>query len=356
MAEKEVSLKPLSSKINYLEGIRGLAAFMVLAHHFMLAFYPAAYDSNPNRMHTASLEHAYYASPLNVLTNGNFCVTIFFVLSGYVLSHKYFKENNFSIVWSAAKRRFFRLFIPVGTVIIIAFLLMHFGMLKHSEVSKISKSEWWLGTLWPVPATLGWFMEFFTYRVMFLGDSNCDTSMWTMSMELFGSFLVFGLLVLVHLAKRKYIFYIAAIIVLYAAQKFYYTAFVLGMMLNDAEGFSASKKNALINYVLIPFLILGGLLLGSFPSLSFAHYGFWEFMYDFKNGEKILNSYAYVSIHVIGSIMLVAGVVLSPLLQKILSMRFFIFLGLISFSLYLIHPLVIGAFSCPLFLKLHETM
>ena len=54
--------------------------------------------------------------------------------------------------------------------------------------------------------------------------------------------------------------------------------------------------------------------------------------------------------------MIVAGIVISPLLQKILSSKFFVFLGFISFSLYLIHPLIIGAFSCPLFLKLHDTM
>jgi len=203
MFKQETNLNLLPNKINYLEGIRGIAAFMVLAHHFMLAFYPAAYDHNPARAHTVSLELNYYASPLNVLTNGNFCVTIFFVLSGFVLSHKYMRENNFSIIISAAKRRFFRLFIPVGFVIIIAFILLRFQLYKHVEVAEISKSDWWLKGLWPVPATFGWFFEFFTYRVMFLGDSNCDTSMWTMSMELYGSFLVFGLLAATHYTKRK---------------------------------------------------------------------------------------------------------------------------------------------------------
>ena len=34
----------------------------------------------------------------------------------------------------------------------------------------------------------------------------------------------------------------------------------------------------------------------------------------------------------------------------------FVFLGFVSFSFYLIHPLVIGAFSCPLMIHLTQSM
>ena len=343
-------------KINYLEGLRGIAALMVLAHHFMLAFYPAMYDGNPNREHMGDSECWYYGSPINVLTNGNFCVTIFFVLSGFVLSHKYIREGKFDIILSAAKRRFFRLFIPVGFVIIIAFLLLHFNMYKHMEVSKISNSEWWLGTLWPIPGTFGWFAEFFTWRVMFDGDSNCDTSMWTMSMELYGSFLVFGLLAISHVTKRRNLICMVALIILFLAHKFYYLAFPLGMMLYKVEEMAAKYKSILITVVL-PFILLSlGLLLGSYPSINFAHYSWWDWIYDFKNGKEFLDTFGYVYIHVAGSVLVVTAVILSPLLQKILGSRIFIFLGLISFSLYLLHPLVLGAVSCPIFLNYQESM
>ncbi|MEW6468333.1 MAG: acyltransferase family protein, partial [Bacteroidota bacterium] len=194
-----------SNKIQYLEGLRGIAAFMVLSHHFMLAFYPGAYDGNPDRAHLGSWERYYYSSPINVLTNGNFCVTVFFVLSGFVLSRKYWQSNNFSVIMSAAKRRFFRLFIPVAFTLIISFILLRFSLYKHVEVSAISHSEWWLGTLWPAQGSLfGVFLEHVAYGVMFLGYHDYDTSMWTMSIELFGSFLVFGLLAVTHPIKRKY--------------------------------------------------------------------------------------------------------------------------------------------------------
>lgn len=332
---------------------------MVLAHHFMLAFYPTAYDSNPSRAHTSWLEFAYYKYPLNVLTNGNFCVTIFFVLSGYVLSYKYMKENDFSVIVSASKRRFFRLFIPVGFVLICSYILLQISAYKHIEVSKISMSEWWLGTLWPMDPSFGTFLRYFSYLVMFQGSADYDTSMWTMSMELYGSFLVFGLLAVTHYVRRKNIIFLISLAVLFAMQKYYYLCFVFGIMLNSIDDISFTKTGLWIGYVLVPFLIFGGLLLGSFPSYfappGFGS-GFWKFIYDWKNGIAIMSGLTYVVLHVVGSVMVVAGVVLSPLLQKFLSNRFFVFLGLISFSLYLLHPLVLGAFACPLFLKLQGTM
>lgn len=355
-------------KINYLEGLRGVAAFMVLFHHFMLAFYPAAYDGNPSYAHAGTFDRSYYESPLNVITNGNFCVTIFFVLSGYVLSARYFREKIFSVITSAAKRRFFRLFIPVGFVIILSFILLQLNAYKHLEfaaatllpnstVSNVPHSDWWLKTLWPMDSSVGTFFRYFFIDVMFRGSGDYVTSMWTLAMELYGSFIVFGLLAIIHLMKKRYLVYIITLVIMIALEKYYYTAFVMGMMLNDVEAIKIKFKGQVFNSILVILLLLGGLLLGSYPSWpGFAPFGFWKFMYDLPNGSKIVNSNLLVLIHILGSMMVVTAVVLSGLLQKILSTRFFVFLGLISFSFYLIHPLVLGAFTFPLFMKLYPEM
>ena len=349
-----------ANKLGYLEGLRGVAALAVLGHHFMLAMYPGAYDSNPIRFHTTGLESWWYGSPLNVLTNGNFCVTIFFVLSGMVLSRSYLQKNDFGIIISSAKRRFLRLFIPVGFVIILSFIMLNLDAYKHMEVAKISGSDWWLATSWNVDDSFSTFLAYFTYKVMFLGLPDYDTSMWTMSMELFGSFGVFAILAGVYFIKRRYIVYLVAMIIILAlgyndlksapsTLKFYYLAFVLGMMLNDFPDVNIKKQGPLVSYVLVPILFFGGLLLGSFPSLAWSHYSWWEFV----EKQEILNRYDVI--HVIGSMLLVSAIVLSSILQKILSIKPIIFLGTVSFSLYLLHPLVMSALAFPIFLSLHET-
>lgn len=332
------------NKIGYLEGLRGLAALVVVAHHFMLGFYTAAYDGNPERAHTDGLELAFYASPLNVIANGNFCVMIFFVLSGFVLSHKYLREGDFSILTNAAKRRYFRLFIPVGFTLIVSFILLRLNAYKHLEVSVIAHSEPWMGTLWRMDPSFGTFLEFFFYRVMFQGWHDYDTSMWTMSMELFGSFMVFGILAVTHKLKSKNIIFLAAAIIAFLVSKDHYIGFFLGMMLFALQKFALQNKSALFSVVVPVVLLLGGLLLGSFPSLAWAYQSWW----DFVKNQSILDHFVFI--HTLGAVMVVAAVIMSPIFQRILGSKPLLFLGSISFSLYLLHPLVMGSFASSFFL------
>src|ERR1035437_10886835 len=106
-------MQTTTGKISYLEGIRGLAALLVFFHHFSLAFYPAFFTHDPGASHLNGLEVQYGTSVFSVFSNGNFCVCIFFVLSGFVLSRKYFQSNTFSVLLSGAQRRFVRLYIPI---------------------------------------------------------------------------------------------------------------------------------------------------------------------------------------------------------------------------------------------------
>jgi peptidoglycan/LPS O-acetylase OafA/YrhL len=332
--------EPQRSKIGYLEGIRGVAAFLVLLHHFQLGFYPAAFDGNMTHAHLGNdWELWYYSSPLSVFTNGNFCVTIFYVLSGYVLSHKYMRTGDISSLVSAAHRRFFRLFIPIAFALILSFLFLRFSIYHYVEAAKVTKSDWWMATLVSADPSFFTLLKFLGYRVMFLGDSSFDTTMWTMPTELFGSLLVFALLALVHNTRKKYFIYCILLFYFYVTEHFYYTAFVLGIMLHGLNGLSQEKKNAWWRMPLVPVLVFGGLFLGSFCSLGWTHPHLWDFI---KSEEVFMR---FDVIHIVGATMLIAAVLLSPILQRILGSRFFVFLGFISFSLFLLHPIVIGSFS-----------
>jgi peptidoglycan/LPS O-acetylase OafA/YrhL len=110
-------------EINYLDGLRGLAALTVVFLHYVTAFYPAFVTANYSQIHTKSGIELFIAkSPLDIFYAGNFAVCIFFVLSGYVLSMKYFQFKNQNILIKSAIKRYFRLVIPVFASVSIAFI------------------------------------------------------------------------------------------------------------------------------------------------------------------------------------------------------------------------------------------
>ncbi len=100
--------KIVEGKIIYLDGLRGLAAFIVVIYHHFYGFYPKFLYPSEDKVLTQLS-----GSPLNIFYNGNFAVYIFFILSGYVLTYKFFKTRNYGIIISSAARRYIRLLVPV---------------------------------------------------------------------------------------------------------------------------------------------------------------------------------------------------------------------------------------------------
>ncbi len=335
------------SKVLYLDGIRGLAALCVFFHHFGLAFYPAYYTHIAADSHLNGFELTYGESVWRFLTCGSFCVHIFFILSGYVLSRKYFLENDLDIVISSAQKRYIRLFIPVGTTLLISYLLMLTGGYFNREVAVISHSGPWLGDFWNFGNATSVFLKSFVYQTMFHGNNKLDTTLWTMSIELYGSMLVFAMLALTHNTRNKGIAFAITALALVFISKTLYTCFILGMSFNYLEQ-RPLKMSDPVRFVLSALLLAGGCVLGSYSMHDNTNSIFEKLPRIVLAGKN--------TFHIIGGYMLILSVILSPRLQSFFSTRPLRFLGHISFSLYLLHCLIIGSISCFAFLKLYGPM
>ncbi|KAJ3320923.1 hypothetical protein HDV06_004701 [Boothiomyces sp. JEL0866] len=119
-------------KLIYLEAIRGLAALMVALHHFDLGIT----DKNQN---LSQLKVKYPI--LKLFTDGNLAVTIFFILSGRVLTLSFLKRElsptSFENLSSSVFKRSFRLVVPVLVVLLISQLLGYFGLNDSVGVANI---------------------------------------------------------------------------------------------------------------------------------------------------------------------------------------------------------------------------
>ena len=332
-----------TSKIAYLDGIRGLASLLVFVHHFLLAFYFSYYSFDVGTSHINGLDVAFGRSIFSVFANGHFFVCVFFVLSGFVLSRKYFQTNSTEVLVSAAMRRFLRLYIPVAVTMILSFVLLRAGQYYNVPAASITHSEWF-GKLWDIPDPLSRLWYCLRTGTMFKGDNIFDTSLWTMSIEFTGSMMVFAFLSLTHNTRHRSLSLTVLLLYCVFAYDNNMVAFALGIGLNYVEQWRMEKPKHPV-HVTATALLFGGLILGSFPST----FNITGTVYE-RLPALLLRGKGWA--HVFGAWFVVLAFVLSGPLQRLGSSKPFRFLGYISFSLYLLHPLVIGSFSALMLLRL----
>jgi len=324
--------------------MRGLAALVVVLNHFITTFYPALYwGLGVGEKYRSNWEVPISNSFLNIFYNGNFAVCIFFILSGYVLSHKFFTSKNSEIITASASKRYFRLFIPVFFSTAIAFILLKLSLIYTQPTAVLSGSAW-LNTIFTKTPGFGDFIYQSFIGTFFQHQSGYNVVLWTMTYELFGSFLIFAFMALFGKIKNRYLFYLATALIFFNG---YYLSFILGLILSDIM----SQSKNILNYVaehkiFRNMLLIIGLLLGSYPTennISGTYYSWLNFI-------KI--DQPFILFHTIGAFLIMAVLLNSPKIQAFLSKKYFYWLGQISFSMYLLHILIISSFSSYLFIQL----
>lgn len=331
----------MKSKLIFLDGLRGAAAFIVVLAHFFQVFLPSVFEGNGEISHF-SFEIPASQTPFNLLFNGNFSVCLFFVLSGYVLSYRFFRSKDNAIIYSSAARRYFRLAVPAFASVLLAYLVILVGAGWFGEVSAVTKSSMHDPyTIMPSVWTLlkeGLYHNFFTY------GSQFNPVLWTMTYELFGSFLIFAFLLLFGHFKIRFIIYP---IIMYYFLDSYYLAFILGLLLSDLH--NSNEKNRL-QFIKRPWinviLMVVGLYVGSFPYVNWV-----GTIYEPLVWNQPTFSF-FIFYHVIGAFFIMTAVLNSNWMQTLFASKPFAFLGKISFSLYLVHFTVICTLSSFMFLKL----
>ncbi len=333
-----------TSKVAYLDGIRGAAAFGVYLHHFCLIFFTAFFTFDVKASLVGGLDNRYGHSVFSFLTNGHFFVCIFFVLSGYVLSRKYFHDNKLETLISAAQRRYIRLFVPVGIALILSYVLLKCGLYGNKKVADMTNSQWWFGGMWNgVTYPTRALFESFFFNTMLNGDGRLDTTLWTLSVELMGSYFVFAFLMFTHNTRNRGFSLAMVMLACYATSHFHTLDFLLGIALNYSEKSIDYKKMPFVRRIGVVVMLVVACVLGSMPT---------TFLFEgtlFERLTFIFGEHNRQFAHPIGGFLLVYAFTLSPGLQKIGSLGIFRFLGRISFSLYVLHPLVFGTATCWIF-------
>lgn len=325
-------------KMLHLNGLRGVAALMVVLSHYTLSFFPALHTGNPSDVYN-SFEVFVSATPLNVLYNGSFAVFIFFILSGFVLSYKYWILENYTFndYLGNIIKRYIRLNIPIAVSIILAFSLLALGLFYNTNANEIANSLGWLKGIYNFSSNSFDAFKEALYGVVFQGKQNYNQILWTLKYEFYGSIMIYSFMLVFRKTNIRYVIYPLMFVVLWNS---FYLAFFLGLLLSDLH----SKDLLRIKNKLVLFLIfLLALFFGSYPWRE--QFGLPTRLYGFLKLNFLgVNSY-YEFYHTLGAFLLLICALNSLYLKKILSSRICLFLGEISFSLYLLHLLMLCSLS-----------
>ena len=343
-----------SSRMSYLDGLRGIAALNVALSHFVMAFDFAVYTGRPEHAQ-GSWEVALSAYPfLFIAAGGNYAVCIFLALSGFVLA-KSFHTSDLSAVALVVKRTL-RLGLPVLAASLFGWFILASGLAFNHEAAAITRSTWLSGQFTQQPSFTDALLQGWNSLLGIPTRTNSYNSvLWTMPVEFLGSLLLIAIFATRLPANRPRW---AAIIMLALGimlARSYISAVLFGaaLYLLDAPRFTA-------RLCWRPAILIFVLALGTVP-LSIERWPIWDALLAITALVPFppiiapgLTVQADASIwHAISAVMLVALITGWPAAQRLLARPTGQYLGRISFPLYLAHIPVLLSVACSVFLAAH---
>lgn len=290
------------NRIYFLDGIRGWAAITVVLCHFFVFRFPSTPQASK------FLKKIFFL-------NGEMAVYIFFITSGFSLTIGYFTKQNPNILKRILAGRYIRLIFPIGITSLICFIALKTELIPPLAL----RPEKFRNFLVEIPSFVD-FCRFHFFQVLYHYDKQQSLipPLWTMHIEFWGSIFVLCSMLLIDKFKFKPIFiFVFGLIVI--QWNIFYSLFFIGVML--AWGYS---KHPSMNDTSIGYLSLLMALLSSWFFNHFNSHVSFAFIF------KVFCLFNFF----------IAAMYCKPV-QNFLSSPLSVYLGKISFSLYLIHSLVI---------------
>jgi len=287
----------------FLDGLRGWAAVVVLFHHVFVDGLPAN-DVMADKTLWAKI----------FFMNGTFAVCLFFVISGFSLSIRFLQTGDERDLARMAAGRYLRLALPIFVICAITYALLLLNIIPPGP-QRPSPLDLF-GTFTP---TIKGLLEFSLVNAFVSHSSaeNYNPPLWTMFYEFLGSFMVFAFLAISR-SWRLRTWILGVLFIALAITEPFFSLFVAGILIADFYlQIESSRSRDLAGAV----LCTAGLALILLPEN-------WFYL-----------------MYVGAAVCLTAGVALFAPARRLFENRLGIFLGWISFPLYLVQAAVIYSFS-----------
>jgi peptidoglycan/LPS O-acetylase OafA/YrhL len=316
-----------SKKFLAVEGIRGVACLMVVLSHYSLAFFPYLHsfdDKAPDG--NFQIQSYIHESPLGFFYSGTSAVFIFFVLSGFILTEITKQASNRKLIETCLKR-YPRLMLPALCSCLFAFCL--YKMAQPSSEYLTS----WVNGFGNMELTLFGALYNGTVDVFFLsGKSDFNPVLWTMKIELLGSFLIYFLCF--NYSRNLVPFLsLGAFFLIVFLTKFRLIELELGFGLAAfIIGYAFSRKGVEVSFSVSISLLFVGLYFAGAHNSSWSYTGLYS----------LLGDYTYYYCNFVSGFFIVYAILFNKKINVLFSSRAMENLGRLSFSIYLVHLPLLG--------------
>jgi peptidoglycan/LPS O-acetylase OafA/YrhL len=327
-----------TKKLVPLEGLRGIAAAIVVLYHLVLGFTAKGVGAVPHG-------HGWFDTVIQFILgflNGGAAVAVFFVLSGFILSLPFARDRRLTRILVAGFKRWPRLACLTVVACLFAWVLIKLSGSDYRHAAHIIGTGWlathgnspihgkhltWYGAIWAGAV-----------QIFVSGNVRFDSPLWTMRIELFGSFAIF-----------------LAAPVLFAIQSWPLRLALIGITMALAGG----------HY---PITYLSDFLFGTILAMLYIEdrlptFTDWQaavvglvalYLFSFTYEQKLAIDHPLKVImppgdtsHYVwdaGAVLMILLLLGNPALRKFFSGSWAVWLGLLSFPIYLLHgPIMLSA-------------
>ena len=337
------------AKLAHLEGVRAVAALQVMLMHYLTFFQPSSYCTP----YLLCWQEKLRSIGLFFAVDGFAAVGIFFILSGYVLTIAFCGRGL--AVTPLLARRWLRLQFPALASLALAAVLFAVFSDSFLSAAQINGSLSWAQGV--DPKTYGLFdvlREGFLTTLFFghhstslltpfgihvFSDQTLNLPLWSMHAEFWGSMVV---IFLIALRDRSPAYSLAVILCLIAFLLHPIALFIVGHLLAVTEQGKREARSGLArNAAALGLIALGLIVMTVRDNLIRADITYDFFTIPWFHAQSPFHFFGYL-----GACFVFLGIVLSSWVQNLLRTRPLVYLGRLSFSIFLLHApilLTLGA-------------
>jgi peptidoglycan/LPS O-acetylase OafA/YrhL len=231
--------------------------------------------------------------------------------------------------------------VPIAAAVLLSFAVYKMGWYMNEPAARISGSMNWLFNFFRDGVSLTEALKDAIFKSIFFGDNSLNVSLWTLKFEFVGSLYLLAY----YLVKPKtsswlpMVMMLSVLVLTYRSDSVLYVAIFAGSLLN------ALKVDGWFRLL----IMVAGAYFGAFQ--------FERAMYDFLPSAVkfgLGSDYDKIMYNTVGACLVVLGVV-NGFAKDFFQSRFLQFLGRVSFSIYLVHFIILCSLSCFIYLRLPKS-